>query len=346
MIWLIRSSPGLRRSRSRWPASQSLNPTMPSCTCWNCCHDSPMSRLGAPSSPNSQDARPVFVGHAEDVADDGDRKLRAVAVDDVDDGGVVASSSSSSVVAVCSTRSRSAATALVVNTDDTSLRYCVWSGGSTDSSDGGRSGCSSPGSVFLEIQRSGSGRLPTQFGDAEVVGAQQFVRDAVVDGHQHGAAPDHRASVAEFVGERAGVLPHLGVGDQPRLRVAAAKTELREASDDAVQREPADSLPHSAELTTAGTVVQASNSGALAERVHPPARRLPLRHVEAIAAVHNDFRAHGRGQLLRVEVDELLPLGEHQHGVGALARLDHRRRVVQRREDAAASSPSPWGRRR
>ena len=35
-----------------------------------------------------QDAWPVFVGDAEDVADDGDRKLRAVAVDDVDDVGV------------------------------------------------------------------------------------------------------------------------------------------------------------------------------------------------------------------------------------------------------------------
>ena len=34
-----------------------------------------------------QDARPVFVGDAEDVADDRDRKLRAVAVDDVDDVG-------------------------------------------------------------------------------------------------------------------------------------------------------------------------------------------------------------------------------------------------------------------
>ena len=121
-----------------------------------------------------------------------------------------------------------------------------------------------------------SGQIAAQFGDPEIVGAQQLVRDAVVEGHQHGTAPDHRASVAVFVGERAWVLPHLGVGDQPRLRVAAAETELREASDDAVHREPADSLPHSAELTTAGTVVQASNSGAPAERVHPPAGRRPL----------------------------------------------------------------------
>src|SRR4051812_46821169 len=73
------------------------------------------------------------------------------------------------------------------------------------------------------------------------------MRDAVVDGHQHGAAPDQRALVAQFVGEGAGVLPHRGIGDQPSLWIAVAN-QSGEASDDAVQSEPTNSLPHHASL--------------------------------------------------------------------------------------------------
>ena len=68
-----------------------------------------------------EDAGPFVVGHADDVADDGDRQLRAVAVDDVD-GRRRRPRSSIRAAAACCTRSRSAATALVVNTDDTVLR--------------------------------------------------------------------------------------------------------------------------------------------------------------------------------------------------------------------------------
>ena len=116
-----------------------------------------------------------------------------------------------------------------MNTDDTSLRYRVCSGGSTDSSDGGFSGCSRPVSVFRAIQRSGLGQIAAQLRDAEIVGAQQLMGDAVVERHQHGAAADHRAPVAHLVGEGGRVLPHRGIGDQPGLRIAAASAELREA---------------------------------------------------------------------------------------------------------------------
>ena len=75
MIWLIRSSPGLLRNCFRWRSSQPLKPTMPAFTCWNCCQDSPMSRLGRAHLAEMQDARPVLVGDAEDVTDYRDRKL-------------------------------------------------------------------------------------------------------------------------------------------------------------------------------------------------------------------------------------------------------------------------------
>ena len=68
-----------------------------------------------------QDAGPRLVGHSEDVADHGDGKLRAVPLHDVDGAGSSARSSSSGLAVSC-TRSRSAATALVVNTEDTNLR--------------------------------------------------------------------------------------------------------------------------------------------------------------------------------------------------------------------------------
>ncbi len=55
-----------------------------------------------------QDAGAVLVGNPEDVADHGDRKLRTVALDDVDGAVAAPRVSSSRTLAVCSTRSRSA----------------------------------------------------------------------------------------------------------------------------------------------------------------------------------------------------------------------------------------------
>ena len=60
------------------------------------------------------------------------------------------------------------------------------------------------------------------------------MRDAMVDGHQHGAASDHRALRAQFVGEGARVLPHGGIGDEPPLWIAAAKRRAWKGPDDAV----------------------------------------------------------------------------------------------------------------
>ena len=56
---------------------------------------------------------------------------------------------------------------------------------------------------------------------------------------------------------------------------------------------------------------------------------LPLVHVEAVAAVDDDACSHPIGKQVGVEVDELFPLGEHQHRVGAVAGFLHRDRVIQ-----------------
>ena len=71
-----------------------------------------------------EDAGPVFVGHAEDVADDGDGKLRAVAVDDIDDVGIAFEliEQDGGGLFDSFTQRRNGSR---VNTDDTSLRYFV-----------------------------------------------------------------------------------------------------------------------------------------------------------------------------------------------------------------------------
>ncbi len=63
---------------------------------------------------------------------------------------------------------------------------------------------------------------------------------------------------------------------------------------------------------------------------HSPASPLPAGGIKAVAAVDNDAGPHPVGQIVGVEVDELLPFGEYQHGVGSLAGLGNRDRVVQR----------------
>ena len=73
-------------------------------------------------------------------------------------GAVVSASSSSRASAVSWTPARIASTARAVNTDDTRRRYRVWSGGSTASSDGGRSGCNASDRVCFSIHRRGAGR--------------------------------------------------------------------------------------------------------------------------------------------------------------------------------------------
>lgn len=59
----------------------------------------------------------------------------------------------------------------------------------------------------------------------------------------------------------------------------------------------------------------------LAQAEHSPSGVDPLGGVQAITPVHNDFGAHHLGQRIRIEVDELLPLGEQQHRVGAVGGL-------------------------
>src|SRR6185369_17253434 len=64
------------------------------------------------------------------------------------------------------------------------------------------------------------------------------------------------------------------------------------------------------------------------QAVHPPARVGPPVDVEAITAVHNDFGAHRAGKVVGIELDELAPFGQYQHGVGAITGLHDRRRVI------------------
>ena len=73
------------------------------------------------------------------------------------------------------------------------------------------------------MQRSGVGflgdpaqrprQIAAELGDPEIVGAQQFVRDAVVERHQHRTAPDNRTRDPAFIGEGGLFLPHDGVGE-------------------------------------------------------------------------------------------------------------------------------------
>ncbi len=80
----------------------------------------------------------------------------------------------------------------------------------------------SVGLVDHPPQRPGQAR--TDRADPEVVGAQQLVGDGVVEGDEHRPATNHRATATQLVGERGRVGPHLGIGDQTCLRVAAADT--------------------------------------------------------------------------------------------------------------------------
>ena len=118
-----------------------------------------MSRLGAPSSPNRRMCWRSLSGTPRmsliTATGSCEQYRSTMSTTSSPDSSASLSSSSS---AVCCTRSRSALTARVVNTEDTNLRQRVWSGGSIDNSDGGSIGCNSPGLVFSLIQRSGVGR--------------------------------------------------------------------------------------------------------------------------------------------------------------------------------------------
>ena len=76
------------------------------------------------------------------------------------------------------------------------------------------------------------GQIAAKLRDTEVIRAQQFMRHAVVEGHQRGATPDHRAPMAQLVCEGPRVLPYGGIDDEPCLWIAAADAEPREAADD------------------------------------------------------------------------------------------------------------------
>src|SRR5262245_32703324 len=65
-----------------------------------------------------------------------------------------------------------------------------------------------------------------------------------------------------------------------------------------------------------------------AKRMHPPPGPRPPLGVEAEAAVHDDFGADAPREFVWVEIDELGPFGEHEHGIGAFTRLDHRGRII------------------
>ncbi len=112
---------GERRSRPMWSVSQALNPSRPCSTLWYCAHDNPMSRR-APRVPQTRGFAAGLIGHAEDVADHGDRQLRAVALDDIDGAARFLVELVDQRLRGCLHPSRSAATALVVNTDETVLR--------------------------------------------------------------------------------------------------------------------------------------------------------------------------------------------------------------------------------
>jgi len=64
--------------------------------------------------------------------------------------------------------------------------------------------------------------------------------------------------------------------------------------------------------------------------------------IQAIAASTTTLARTGVGELWG-SIDELLPLGEHQHGVGALAGVD-RRSSSSASGRTPANSPWPWGR--
>ena len=121
MSWLIRSSPGASRSRWMWSASHVVEPVEAAFDAQVLLPRQADVEAGRGELAELEDAGPFVVGHPDDVADDGDRQLRAVAVDDVD-GASPPPCPSIRAAAACCTRSRSAATALVVNTDDTVLR--------------------------------------------------------------------------------------------------------------------------------------------------------------------------------------------------------------------------------
>ena len=107
-----------------WSASQVLKPSRPCSTRRYCDHVEPDVEAGRRELAELEDAGPVVVRHADDVADDGHGQLRAVRVDDVDGAAdrSVAQPVDQGRLRPVAPRSRSAATALVVNTDDTVLR--------------------------------------------------------------------------------------------------------------------------------------------------------------------------------------------------------------------------------
>ncbi len=75
MIWLIRSSPGLRRSSCRWSDSQLLKTLDAALDRLVLRPGQPDVEAGCAEFAELEDARPRFVGHPEDVADDRDGKL-------------------------------------------------------------------------------------------------------------------------------------------------------------------------------------------------------------------------------------------------------------------------------
>ena len=206
-----------------------------------------------------QDARPRFLGHAEDVADDADRQLGTVLVHDVDDAGVVAEVVEQLAGGVADPitkrRNRSGgehrrnqlAVAGVVGRFDREHRRRFE-----------RVQQPGLGAIGHPLQR--FGQVRTHRDDAEVIGPQHVVNDLVVDGDEQEAASHDRALRAQFFGERHRVGTHGRVRDQPALRVAALRERLGHRPNHAVDGEPPDPLPHAAELTTGSIVLQVSNS--------------------------------------------------------------------------------------
>ena len=195
-----------------------------------------------------QDAAPVPLGHTQDVADDRDRKLRAVPSDDVDrrrtgrpadprgGRGLLDPITQRGDRPGGEHRRHRLAVAGVIRRLDGQQRRCAQRMKKIVAR------AASPASAV------GAGRFDPVHHHPEVVGSQQLVGERMVDGQVADAALHQRAQRPQFVVERHRVGGHRRIGDQPGRQFTPPDPDLRGAPDKPVHRKPVQSLLHSSSI--------------------------------------------------------------------------------------------------
>lgn len=190
-----------------------------------------------------QDARPVRLGHAEDLADDRDGQLRAIASDDVDHAGLAGE-----LLEQVGGRLLDALPQGRDRPGREHRRHGLAVAGVVGGLDGQQGGRAQGvqevvASAALEPSQ-GCGQIRPENQHPEVVGPQQLVRECVIGRQVGDAAFDQVAAGPDFVVEAHRIGGHRRIGNQPGLDVTPAGDERRDAADEAMHREPVQSFLH------------------------------------------------------------------------------------------------------